>query len=157
MRRTIVFWLAIAFVGAGSLPAAGQQASSAAPPASQYGAVLSRYCVTCHNERLKTADLLLDKANVENLGAAPEIWEKVVKKLRARAMPPQGMPRPDEATYASFVGYLETSLNAAAAAKPNPGRSADHRLNRSEYANAIRDLLELKVDSASLLPPDEQY
>jgi len=145
-------------VGVSSLPAAGQQESSSAPPpASQYGAVLSRYCITCHNERLKTADLLLDQADVENPGAAAVVWEKVVKKLRARAMPPQGMPRPDEATYASFVGYLETALNGAAADKPNPGRAADHRLNRAEYANAIRDLLGLEVDSAALLLPDEQY
>ena len=157
MRRTIVLWLGIILVGASSLPAAAQQESSTPAPASQYGAVLSRYCITCHNEKLKTADLLLDKANVENPGEAAVVWEKVVKKLRARAMPPQGMPRPDEATYASFVGYLETALNGVAAAKPNPGRAADHRLNRTEYANAIRDLLGLEVDSASLLPPDEQY
>jgi cytochrome c5 len=158
MRRTIVLWLGIVLVGASSLPAAGQQESSSAPPpASQYSAVLSRYCITCHNEKLKTADLLLDQANVENPGAAAVVWEKVVKKLRARAMPPQGMPRPDEATYASFVGYLETALNGVAASNPNPGRAADHRLNRAEYANAIRDLLGLEVDSAALLLPDEQY
>jgi len=140
------------------LPAAGQEPSSAAAPGvSPQRATLNRYCITCHNEKLRTADLLLDKADVENPGASAEIWEKVVRKLRARAMPPAGMPRPDEATYNSFRAHLETALDRAAAASPNPGRPSAHRLNRAEYANAIRDLLALEVDSAALLPPDEAY
>jgi len=157
MRRTILTSIGLVIAGAISLPVSAQQAASSGPAASSYRAVLNRYCVTCHNERLKTADLLLDQADVEHPAATPELWEKVVRKVRARAMPPQGMPRPDDAIYAGFEEYLETALDTAAAAKPNPGRPSEHRLNRSEYANAIRDLLGLDVDTATMLPPDEQY
>jgi cytochrome c5 len=145
--------------GVGALPAAAQQPSTAsAPGAAQYGDVLNRYCVTCHNERLKTASLILEKANVANPVADAAVWEKVIGKLRMRAMPPAGMPRPDAAFYGSFVNYLETSLDREAAAHPNPGRPAAHRLNRSEYANAIRDLLAVDastIDIPSLLPADD--
>ena len=157
MRRTLLIWIGIVIAGTVALPAAAQQAGNGAAAASTHRAVLNQYCVTCHNEGLKTADLLLDQADAEHPAATPELWEKVVRKLRARAMPPQGMPRPDEATYASFVEYLETSLDRAAAADPKPGKMAEHRLNRSEYANAIRDLLGIEIDTAALLPPDEQY
>ena len=158
MSRMILNCIGIILFGAILLPAASQEPSSTATPAvSPQRATLNRYCVTCHNEKLRTAELLLDKADVENPGASAEIWEKVVQKLRARAMPPAGMPRPDEATYSSFTAHLETALDRAAAASPNPGRPSAHRLNRAEYANAIRDLLALEVDSASLLPPDEAY
>ena len=157
MARIILSCTGIILLGAILLPAASQEPSSAAPAVSPHRATLNRYCVTCHNERLKTADLLLDKADVENPGANAEIWEKVVRKLRARAMPPQGLPRPEEATYASFGDYLEAALNRAAETAPNPGRPGPHRLNRAEYANAVRDLLAVEVDSASLLPPDEAY
>jgi hypothetical protein len=118
-------------------------------------AVVDRYCVSCHNQRVKTSDLALDGVDLTNPGANGEIWEGVVRKLRTRSMPPQGMPRPDEATYESLASYLETELDRAAAAKPNPGRPLIRRLNRSEYANAIRDLLTLEVDVSSLLPPDD--
>ena len=131
--------------------AAPQQES----PATQYRAVLNRYCVTCHNERLKTADLMLDKADVANVPAEAEIWEKVIRKLRTSAMPPAGMPRPDKATYDSFATYLETSIDRAAALKPNPGTPTIHRLNRTEYANAVRDLLAVDVDPEALLPRDD--
>jgi cytochrome c5 len=154
-NETILTCFGLVIAGALSLPASAQQAASSGPPA--YRALLNQYCVTCHNERLKTADLLLDQADVEHPAANPELWEKVVRKVRARAMPPQGMPRPNEATYASLQDYLQTSLDRAAAADPNPGSPSEHRLNRSEYANAIRDLLGLEVNTAALLPPDEQY
>jgi hypothetical protein len=148
----------IILLGAGFLSAASQEPSSPAPQAvSSHRATLNRYCVTCHNEKLKTADLVLDQADVDNPGANAEIWEKVTKKLRARAMPPAGMPRPDETTYQSLTAHLEAALDRAATASPNPGRPTAHRLNRAEYANAIRDLLALEIDSASLLPPDEAY
>jgi hypothetical protein len=124
-------------------------------PAEQYRGVLDRYCVTCHNERLKTANLMLDKADTASLSAGAETWEKVIRKLRTGAMPPAGMPRPDKSTYSSFATYLETALDLSAAANPNPGRPAIHRLNRAEYANAIRDLLALDIDSESLLPSDD--
>jgi len=103
-------------------------------------ALLDQYCVTCHNEKLKTAGLLLDKADVQQVGAGADVWEKVIRKLRANAMPPPGRPRPDAATSRAFVSWLETELDRAAMAKPNPGRPAVHRLNRIEYSNAIRDL-----------------
>src|SRR6185295_9736717 len=122
---------------------------------SDHGGVLKQYCVTCHNERLKTAGLLLDKANLVDVPADAETWEKVVRKLRAGTMPPQGLPRPDRATYDALLSWLQTSLDAAAATHPAPGRPLLHRLNRAEYGNVIRDLLALDVDAAALLPPDD--
>ena len=87
---------------------------------------------------------------------AAETWEKVIRKLRVGAMPPQGMPRPDKAATDGLASFLETSLDRAYAANPNPGRATMHRLNRAEYANAIRDLLALDVDATALLPPDDE-
>jgi mono/diheme cytochrome c family protein len=118
-------------------------------------AVLDQYCVTCHNEKLKTAGLLLDKADVVHPGNARETWEKVLRKLRSGEMPPPGARRPDGATYASVIAFLENSLDEAAAANPNPGRVAVHRLNRTEYTNAIRDLLGLQIDAKTFLSADE--
>lgn len=124
------------------------------------GAVFTRYCVTCHNAKLKTAGLVLDPSDLTHVASNAEVWEKVVRKLRTRAMPPLGLPKPDEATYDSTALYLETELDHAAAAKPNPGRlPLLHRLSRTEYQNAIRDLLALdalpkEMDYSLLLPPD---
>ena len=118
-------------------------------------ALLDRYCVTCHNQKLATAGLMLDKMNVEKAGEDAAVWEKVVHKLRTRSMPPAGMPRPDASGYNFLIGRLETELDRAAAANPNPGRPAIHRLNRAEYTNAIRDLLAIDIDAESLLPIDE--
>ena len=136
--------------------AVGQnQVSSVVVPASKYRAVLDKYCVTCHNGRLQTAGLELDTVGLSNLGQHAELWEKVVLKLEGREMPPAGRPRPDEATYDGFASWLQASLDAAAVANPNPGRPVLHRLNRAEYANAIRDLLALEIkDVTTLLPPD---
>ena len=159
MRRAIVFWIGITLAGIGSSQAAGLQSSQSAPsPAAQYRAVLDRYCVTCHNERLRTAELLLDKMDVANVTANAEVWEKVIRKLRTAAMPPVGMPRPDPATYDGFATYLETTLDNAAAANPNPGRPTVSRLNRAEYVNAVRDLLAVdpaSIDIPSFLPADD--
>ena len=155
MKRTILIGMGIALAGASYLKATSQEPeipTSKAP--SPQRALLNRYCVTCHNEKLRTAELLLDKAVVENVGENAPVWEKVVRKLRSGAMPPAGMPRPDQATYNSLATYLETGLDRVAAAKPNPGRPAIHRLNRTEYTNAIRDLLAMDIDGASLLPAD---
>jgi hypothetical protein len=119
-------------------------------------ALVSTYCVTCHNERTKTANLLLDKTD-DQVAHASDTWEKVVVQLRSRAMPPPNMPRPDNATYDAVAAWLESELDRAAAARPNPGRPAGlHRLNRTEYANAVRDLLGVEIDPSSLLPPDAQ-
>src|SRR5713226_5026072 len=118
-------------------------------------AVFNQYCVTCHNEKLKTAGLMLDGMDVAKVGDKPAVWEKVLQKLRAGSMPPAGMARPDRTTYDSLIRYLETELDRTAAAKPDPGRPAVHRLNRAEYTNAVRDLLAIDIDAESLLPIDE--
>jgi hypothetical protein len=122
----------------------------------QQRASIDRYCVGCHNDRTKTAGLALDTLDVERVGENAEAWEKVVRKLRGRMMPPPGRPRPDAPTYDSMVAYLEASLDRSAAAVPNPGRTDTfRRLNRTEYQNAIRDLLALEVDVSALLPKDD--
>ena len=118
-------------------------------------ALLNQYCIGCHNERTKTAGLMLDKLDLAHPGQDPDAWEKVVRKLRAGMMPPAGMPRPDRATLDAWTAKLETGLDRAAAAKPNPGSTGLHRLNRTEYTNAIRDLLALDVDESTVLPADD--
>ena len=118
-------------------------------------ATIDQYCVTCHSARLKSGDLVLENADVAHVANNVEMWEKVVRKLRAGVMPPQGARRPDDATMHALIASLETSLDQAAEARPNPGRPLLHRLNRAEYKNAIRDLLALDVDVATLLPPDD--
>ena len=135
---------------------AGESSERAAPwsPA-QTRATIRRYCLTCHNARLQTAGLALDALDADRVGDRPDVWERVVEKLRTGAMPPAGRPRPDRVTYAAMAAALETDLDRAAEADPNPGRKAAHRLNRREYANAVRDLLGLEVDGAELLPPDD--
>jgi hypothetical protein len=117
--------------------------------------VLDRYCVTCHNDRLRTAGLSLQGLDVARPGDAPDTWERVVGKLRSGTMPPDGMPRPVPSVAAALVAHLETSLDRAAALAPNPGRPVLRRLTRTEYRNAIRDLLAVDIDAASLLPADD--
>jgi cytochrome c551/c552 len=119
-------------------------------------ALMNQYCVTCHNERAKTAGLMLDKLDIDHAGEHADAWEKVVRKLRGGMMPPQGMPRPDQTSIDGLITWLQTSLDQAQAAHPEPGRAPLHRLNRTEYANAIRDLLGLKVDVSALLPADDE-
>src|SRR5262245_32590050 len=140
------------------LHASGTQEPPARPanePAASARAVVDRYCVTCHNQRTRTSDLALDGVDIASPASKGEIWEGVVRRLRTRSMPPQGMPRPEDATYDSLATYLETELDRAAAAKPNPGRPLIRRLNRSEYGNSVRDLLDVEVDVSALLPPDD--
>ena len=135
----------------------GADAASAQPHDDR--ALLTRYCVGCHNDRTLTAGVSLQGVDFDRVGehaGEVELWEKVVRKLRARAMPPAGRPRPGEAEYEGLVARLETAIDAAAADVPNPGRRpAVHRLNRAEYANAVRDLLALDVDTRALLPADD--
>ena len=119
-------------------------------------ALVDKYCIACHNQRLKTANVMLDSADVDHVGAAPDLWEKVVRKLHGGSMPPLAAPRPDKTILDGFASYLETSLDRAAAANVNPGRPALHRLNRTEYANTIRDLLAVDVDVTALLPGDDE-
>jgi uncharacterized protein DUF1592/uncharacterized protein DUF1588/uncharacterized protein DUF1585/uncharacterized protein DUF1587/uncharacterized protein DUF1595/cytochrome c len=136
------------------------QVSGSAPrpsslPNAAQRALLDRYCTGCHNQRVKTAGLMLDTMDVATVGDHAEAWEKVVRKLRGGLMPPSGMARPDEATRESLVSWLETELDTAAATHPNPGRTETfHRLNRAEYRNAVRDVVALDIDVASLLPGD---
>src|SRR6266851_166614 len=128
--------------------------SATATPARE---LVGTYCVTCHNQRVKTANLALDNVDTEHVFNSADTWEKVVVKLRSRAMPPPGVRRPDNATYDRVATWLENELDRAAEVQVNPGRTADlHRLNRTEYANAVRDLLGVEIDPKAVLPPDEQ-
>ncbi|HTC36611.1 MAG TPA: DUF1592 domain-containing protein [Bryobacteraceae bacterium] len=119
-------------------------------------AVLTKYCSTCHSDKLRTGGLSLQTADLTNVAGNAETWEKVIRKLRTGSMPPQGVPHPDAAAVNELASFLETSIDRAAAASPNPGHAAMHRLNRAEYANAIHDLLALDVDATALLPPDDE-
>jgi hypothetical protein len=133
-----------------------QEQASSKPPISPQRALLDRYCVGCHNQNLKSGGLTLDTLNEGNIGENPAAWEKVVTKLRAGLMPPARLPRPDEKTYDAFRIWIQDGLDRAAAAHPDPGRTEIfHRLNRTEYQNAVRDLLALNVKTADLLPADD--
>jgi hypothetical protein len=143
--------------------AAGLQARQApvaqtalpAEASAKSGAVLSKYCINCHNGKRKTAGLAIDTLDLQHIGADAEVWEKIARKFRTHEMPPPGAPRPDGATYAAVTAHLESALDSAAAANPTAGRVPVHRLNRTEYANAIRDLLGLEIDSRGVLPADD--
>jgi len=126
-----------------------------APLGAEQRAVVDKYCVTCHNQKTKTAGLMLDKVEQADLAAGAETWEKVIQKIRGGMMPPAGMPRPDRATIDTFLASMENQLDQAYFANVNPGRVGLHRLNRAEYGNAVRDLLALDVDVSSLLPADD--
>jgi hypothetical protein len=146
--RRLVSWLAIVTAVAAVPPA------EAANPASD---VVTKYCITCHNDRMRSGNLTLERVDTDHPERSAETLEKVVVKLRSRAMPPPGARRPDNAAYDAAAGWLESALDLAAAAHPNPGRPAGlHRLNRTEYANAIRELLGVEIDAAAWLPPDSQ-
>jgi hypothetical protein len=126
-------------------------------PTSPARELVNKYCIACHNPKLKTAGLTLDNADATHVFNSAETWEKVIVKLRSRSMPPPGIPRPDNATYNAVAGWLESEIDRAAATHVNPGRSASlHRLNRTEYSNAVRDLIAIDVDPETILPPDEQ-
>ncbi|MFN7927852.1 MAG: DUF1592 domain-containing protein [Blastocatellia bacterium] len=116
---------------------------------------INENCVACHNDKAKTADISLDNVDYDNVGRSGDVWEKVLRKVRTGQMPPANLPQPAAATVKSFVTWLETSLDAAAKASPNPGRPAAHRLNRAEYSNAIRDLLALDIKPGMALPVDD--
>jgi hypothetical protein len=151
--------LALLFVV--SLATLGGQ-SPAAPPnvpprlsSDQARVLLDRYCVSCHNDRLKTQNLSLQGLDVANLAERGEVWEKVIRKLRAGVMPPPDVPRPPLAEYEALRDWLEDGVDRAAQGRTPPGSVVLHRLNRTEYGNAIRDLLDLRIDVSSLLPPDD--
>jgi hypothetical protein len=131
--------------------ASRRTAAAAAPDA----AFLTQYCVGCHNERAKIGNLVLAGADPSQVDGHVELWEKVVRKLRTGMMPPEGAPKPPAAARDAFAGALEAQLDRVALRHPDPGTPALHRLNRAEYANAIRDLLALDVDVTAMLPPDD--
>lgn len=118
-------------------------------------ATVNQYCVGCHNDALRTAGLTLQGLDTSRVGEDAEIWEKVLRKLKARAMPPLGMPRPDLSIYENITKYLESELDNHALENPHPGTPSMRRINRTEYTNAVRDLLALEVNGESLLPPDD--
>jgi hypothetical protein len=159
MRRAstiiaVMFVIAVSGVSLAGRPQA--RPNPAASVAPDYRADLDRYCVTCHNERTKTAGLALDTLELSDVPRHAETWEKVIRKLRTGMMPPAGRPRPAPAIYDAFATWLENEIDRAAAANPNPGTKAPfHRLNRAEYQNVIRDLLALDIDVRDLLPPDD--
>src|SRR6267143_141931 len=158
-RRASLLYVCILVLGATYMAAPPPRSHQAVITQTQLAvvprAVIDQYCVGCHNERLKIAGLMLDKADIDHAGSRAEIWEKVLRKLHTREMPPPGRPRPDSATYTAMSAALEKMLDDTATANPNPGRVAVHRLNRKEYTNAIRDLLALQIDGKSLLSADE--
>ena len=154
--KSVLSWFGIALVPLGFFyaPVAGlrgaspQAVASRTPSAttlstatSSQRELLNKYCVVCHNERLRTGQITFEKVDLEDIGNGAELWEKVLRKLRSGEMPPARMPRPDQAAMGALTSWLTTSLDRAAAAKPNPGRIAIHRLNQGEYANARSAIL----------------
>ena len=157
-RWVLTLLLAVGFAGSGLAQ------EQAAPPSSRgtsngreaIGRFVNLYCVECHNGDDKAAGLALDDMSLEDVDRHPDAWEKVVRRLVARQMPPEGSVRPKGQAYDSVVSWLAGSLDRSAAERPNPGRTGTfRRLNRTEYQNAIRDLLALDIDATALLPNDE--
>jgi mono/diheme cytochrome c family protein len=156
--RTLAFAGVVAALlfATGGVRAVEPQTAASSPRATASRTLLNQYCTACHNDRTKAGGLILDGLDPARVGDNAELWEKVVRKLRMRAMPPPGSRRPDDHDYEELVAYLETELDRRAAAVPNPGRTDTfRRLTRTEYQNAIRDLLAIDVDVADLLPRDD--
>jgi len=146
--RTLLI-AAVALASAACQPSVEQRAASAK-------AVIDRYCTDCHNDAERAGELTLERIALTDVGAHADVWEAVVRKLRGRMMPPAGEPLPEAAATDELVAYLEERLDTAAAARPNPGAKSLHRLNRTEYGNAIRDLLALDIDASAYLPNDSE-
>jgi len=157
MRRvvTIVFTILVLFSHQRVVRPQSQVPAPKPSAAATPRALLNQYCVTCHNQTLKSGGLQLDNLDVARVGDHPDVWEKVVRKLRAGLMPPPGRPRPELPAYDGLTVWLENELDRGAAARVNPGTIGIHRLNRTEYARAIRDLLDLEVNAEDLLPNDD--
>src|SRR5579871_4265145 len=162
MTKKIAITATLAGFGIAAILAAQTGTSTPAAPAAnpdlaKNRAFVEKYCVSCHNQRTaQPADgpVRFDAAAFDDLLGHADTWERVVRKLSVRAMPPPGMPRPSETEYASFTGWLTASLDRAWEGKNTPGRYVVHRLNRAEYANAVRDLLAVTIDVSDLLPTD---
>ncbi len=144
-------WVAFALISILiiALPARAQQ------QVQSQSALVKQYCIGCHNQKLSTAGVSLEGLDLDKVGDHASLWERVLRKVRSGQMPPTGLPHPDATVSASFTKWLENSLDQAAAANPNPGRPAVHRLNRAEYSNAIRDLLAVDIKPGALLPIDD--
>ena len=153
MKR--ILWVAICAIGV-SVTASGVQKDPVTAPlaAQEAQAILNKYCTTCHNQRSKTGNLELDTKDLAHLEKDVVAWESVVRKLRTGMMPPKNAARPDRATLDGLATWLESGLDRQAALHPNPGSPSVQRMNRNEYANAIRDLLDLEVDVSAMLPGD---
>lgn len=161
IRKKTLFLAALAGLGIAALLTAQQPARTAAAvpstEAAQYRAMVNKYCVGCHNQRSASPSedpVNLEAASLDDLTGHAATWERVIRKLSVRAMPPPGLPRPSEAEYAGFTGWLAGSLDRAWEGKSNPGRYVLHRLNRAEYANVVRDLLAVDLNVSDLLPTD---
>ena len=155
-RSLLIGGLLVFAVVAGSSRGVSLEAQvPAKPEPAAEQALVDKYCVTCHNARTLSGNLSLAGLDASKPGDHPDVFEKVVRKVRAGLMPPAGVPRPERATLDGFATSLETKLDRAAALTPNPGSHLLHRMNRTEYANAIRDLLHLEIDATTLLPADD--
>jgi hypothetical protein len=152
MRRLPVAGVAVTALAAGI---AVYLFAHRSPSPEEQWALVDKYCAGCHNNAEFAGDLAFARLSRTDLAADAVVWEKAIRKLRGHLMPPPGEPRPSDARIDTFVNWLEQSLDAAARSKPNPGAPALHRLNRAEYANAVRDLLDVTVDAATLLPGDD--
>jgi mono/diheme cytochrome c family protein len=156
-KGTLCFLVALCLCGSWLFASARPQQKPATPSTAvaQYRAVLDQYCVGCHNQRSKTAGLMLDTMDLADVAKHGDVWEKAIRKLRGGLMPPPGSRQPERRTVESFITWLETSLDQAAVKSPNPGGVTLHRLNRAEYANSIRELFGIEVDASALLPTDD--
>ncbi len=159
-RRTmsVAAALIVAIAGFAFSPAARSQQSAAkqTSPADSHRQLINTYCIGCHSARAKVGGLVLEGLSLDKVAENAPIWEKVIRKLNGGQMPPQGMPRPQAAASQGLAQYLAASLDKGLAANADPGRAPLHRLNRTEYANAIRDLLAVEIDPAEYLPPDDE-
>jgi mono/diheme cytochrome c family protein len=159
MTRTVLgavlLLLGVAFTRVETQNAAQPAAAPSRTPITAEKALIDRYCITCHNQRAKIGGLVLEGVDVSAAGREPQTWEKIVRKVRTGMMPPSGAPRPDRAALDAFAASIETAIDSVARTAPNPGAPALHRLNRAEYGNAVRDLLDLPIDAAKLLPGDD--
>src|SRR5947207_3904381 len=154
MRKNIAISALLLFFLIGG--AQGQTAGAFNSTASQR-AFLEQYCGVCHNDDMKTGGMALSQLDLKHIDHSAELAEKMIRKLRVGLMPPPGMPRPDRATVKDVISFLERGIDQAAVARPNPGRPALHRLNRTEYANSIRDLVGVYVDVSALFPDDMSH
>ena len=156
MTKSVMFVVGITFIMVGSLcPAQEVVHNPQTFAGTDYRTVLNQYCVTCHNDTLRTAGLSLQQIDVNNVGIGVETWEKVLRKLKGRTMPPSGMPRPDLATYDAFANHLESTLDAFSAKNPRPGIPLVRRINRTEYITSVRDLLAVEINDDEILPADD--